>query len=133
MKIECKNKREGGSTIDIGGVAYEFKPLADGAHVAEVGKKEHVERFLSIPEAYCLYQPGKPVKEAPAPVVEETATVEGPHVDEAVNATETPEGTETPEAGADDLDALKAEYKAKFGSLPHYKWTAETIKAKLAE
>lgn len=129
MKIECKNKREGGSIIDISGVAYEFKPQADGAHVAEVGKKEHAERFLSIPEAYCLYQPGKKTVEqsAPAPVAEET--VEGPSADEAVEATETPE---VAEAG-NDLEALKAEYKAKFGSLPHYKWTAETIKAKLAE
>lgn len=129
MKIECKLKREGGSTIDIGGVAYEFKPQADGAHVADVGNKEHAERFLSIPEAYGIYAAGKPVKEAPAPVVKEPA-VEGPAADEAVESTETPEIVA--DAG-DDLDALKAAYKAKFGSLPHYKWTAETIKAKLAE
>ena len=123
MKIECKLKREGGSTIDIGGVAYEFKPQADGAHVADVGNKEHAERFLSIPEAYGIYAAGKPVKEAPAPVVKEPA------------AEETVETVEPIEAApvADDLDALKAQYKAKFGSLPHYKWTAETIKAKLAE
>ena len=128
MKIECKLKREGGSTIDIGGVAYEFKPQADGAHVADVGNKEHAERFLSIPEAYGIYVADKPVKEAPAPA-------QGPHVDSAVDATKTPEGTEATQivAAADDLDALKAAYKAKFGSLPHYKWTAETIKAKLAE
>ena len=123
MKIECKLKREGGSTIDIGGVAYEFKPQADGAHVADVGNKEHAERFLSIPEAYGIYAAGKPVKEAPAPVVKEPA------------AEETVETVEPIEAApvADDLDALKAQYKAKFGSAPHYKWTAETIKAKLAE
>lgn len=121
MKIECKNKREGGSIIDIGGVAYEFKPQADGAHVAEVGNKEHVERFLSIPEAYGLYTPGKktaPVEQvAPEPVVEEAP------VEETVA-----EVTEE-----NDIEALKAQYKAKFGSMPHYKWSIETIKAKLAE
>ena len=123
MKIECKLKREGGSTIDIGGVAYEFKPQADGAHVADVGNKEHAERFLSIPEAYGIYAAGKPVSVAPAPVVEEPAAEETIETVEAIEAAPV----------ADDLDALKAQYKAKFGSAPHYKWTAETIKAKLAE
>lgn len=127
MKIECKLKREGGSTIDIGGVAYEFKPQADGAHVADVGNKEHAERFLSIPEAYGIYAAGKPVKEAPAPVVEEHAA------EETVEPIEAAPVNVTLNDIADDLDALKAAYKAKFGSLPHYKWTAETIKAKLAE
>ena len=127
MKIECKLKREGGSTIDIGGVAYEFKPQADGAHVADVGNKEHAERFLSIPEAYGIYAAGKPVKEAPAPVVEEHAAKETVEPIEAAPVNVTLNDI------ADDLDALKAAYKAKFGSLPHYKWTAETIKAKLAE
>jgi len=130
MKIECKLKREGGSTIDIGGVAYEFKPQADGAHVADVGNKEHAERFLSIPEAYGIYAAGKPVKEAPAPVVEEHAAEE---TVETVEANEAAPVNVTLNDIADDLDALKAAYKAKFGSLPHYKWTAETIKAKLAE
>ena len=127
MKIECKLKREGGSTIDIGGVAYEFKPQADGAHVADVGNKEHAERFLSIPEAYGIYVADKPVKEAPAPVVEK------PAAEETVDAIEAAPVNVTLNDIADDLDALKAAYKAKFGSLPHYKWTAETIKAKLAE
>lgn len=128
MKIECKNKREGGSIIDIGGTDYHFKPQADGAHVADVAYEEHVERFLSIPEAYCIYKPGKAAKEQPAaaPVAQEAA-VEGPHVDEAVEA------TETPEIVSDDLDALKEAFKAKFGHAPHYKWSIETIKTKLAE
>lgn len=36
---------------------------------------------------------------------------------------------DTPEA--EDRAALAAEYKAKFGKLPHAKWTAEKIKAAL--
>jgi len=131
MKIECKAKREGGSVIDIGGIAYEFKPLADGAHVADVKSKEHVERFLSIPDTYCIYD-GK--AKAETPVVEEAPVTEeevAPGVDDAASDEDLP--TETVEPVADELDALKAEYKAKFGSAPHYKWSAETIKAKLAE
>ena len=124
MKIECKNKREGGSLIDIGGTEYHFKPQADGAQVADVAYEEHVERFLSIPEAYGIYKPGKPAKEAPvaAPVAEQ-----GPHADEAV------ETNEAPEIVGDDIEALKEAFKAKFGHAPHYKWTIQTIKTKLAE
>lgn len=125
MKIECKNKREGGSLIDIGGTEYHFKPQADGAHVADVAYEEHVERFLSIPEAYCIYRPGNPAKVVEAPSL--GAQAEGPNADEAVEA------TETPEIVGDDIEALKEAFKAKFGHAPHYKWTIQTIKTKLAE
>jgi hypothetical protein len=33
----------------------------------------------------------------------------------------------------DDKEALSVEYKAKFGKAPHYRMTAESIKAALAE
>lgn len=59
MQIECKLKREGGSDIDIGGLIYEFRPLPDGAHVADVADEEHIARFLAIPEGYRLYKPGQ--------------------------------------------------------------------------
>lgn len=125
MKIECKLKREGGSVIELGGVEYHFKPQADGAHVDDVAYEEHIERFLSIPEAYCIYKPGTAVKEAPAaaPVAKETSEPQ---------PQETTEAPEAAEAG-DDLDALKEAFKAKFGHAPHYKWTIQTIKTKLAE
>jgi len=124
MKIECKNKREGGSVIDIGGVEYHFKPQADGAHVADVAYEEHIERFLSIPEAYCIYKASKPTKEAPAPVVEAEAA---PQPEENAEAEETVAET------GDDLEDPKKAFKAKFGHAPHYKWDVETIKTKLAE
>lgn len=127
MKIECKNKREGGSIIDIGGTDYHFQQQADGAHVADVAYEEHIERFLSIPEAYCIYKPSKATKEAPAPVVEAEAA---PQSQENTQETEpVAEATE----GGDDLEALKEAFKAKFGHAPHYKWSVETIKTKLAE
>lgn len=56
MKIECKLKREGGTKAEIEGVVYHFAPQEDGAHVAEVLKESHQDRFLSISEAYRLYR-----------------------------------------------------------------------------
>lgn len=124
MKIECKLKREGGSIIDIEGVAYEFKPQADGAHVADVGNDAHAERFLSIPEAYGIYRAGKAVKEAPAPApgVDNTPLEEGLPTEVVEPVTD----------AGDDLNALKAEYKERFGKAAHHTWSAETIKDKLA-
>lgn len=121
MKIECKLKREGGTVIDIDGIDYTFVPQADGAHVAEVTKEAHIERLLGISDAYCIYR-GKSSKAA-APAV----TPEEPVV---VTATEE---TDAEETDSDEPVSLKDAYKAKFGHLPHHKWSDETIKSKLAE
>lgn len=56
MKVECKLKRDGGTKIDLDGVEYHFKPLKDGAHVAEVTDEAHLERLQQIPEAYKPYK-----------------------------------------------------------------------------
>lgn len=66
MKIQCILERKGGTVTDIGGVEYHFEPLDDGAHVAEVENEAHIDRFLSISEAYKVYHgkgtpKGKPV------------------------------------------------------------------------
>lgn len=42
----------------------------------------------------------------------------------------TPENTGRPE---DEREAAAQEYKAKFGKLPHYKWTIEKIREELAK
>lgn len=55
MKIECKLKRNGGSKVDIDGIEYHFEPLNDGAHVADVEDKDHIDRFLAISEGYRVY------------------------------------------------------------------------------
>jgi hypothetical protein len=67
MKIECILKRDGGTKADIDGIEYHFEPLSDGAHVAEIEKTEHIDRFLAIPEGYKVYHgkevpSGEPVK-----------------------------------------------------------------------
>lgn len=56
MQIECKLKREGGSKVELGGILYHFLPLPDGAHVADVEREDHQDRFLSIAEGYRLYR-----------------------------------------------------------------------------
>lgn len=53
--LESIIKRSNGTRVTFGGgaVVYHFKPDSTGAHVAEVGNVEHVERLLSIkPQAY---------------------------------------------------------------------------------
>lgn len=70
MKIECILKREGGSVVDLGGIEYHFEPVADGAHVAEVEDKAHIDRFLSISEGYKLYHGKEEPKGAPKQIGE---------------------------------------------------------------
>lgn len=52
MQIECKIKREGGSTIELYGKKYEFLPDELNRHVCEVEDKKAIQRLLSIPEGY---------------------------------------------------------------------------------
>lgn len=129
MKIECKCKREGGSVIDIDGIQYEFKPGADGAHVAEVTKTEHIERFLAIPEGYKIH--GK-AEAKPKKVAEKTVPV----TDEGNEDGDEGEENEGNEEGAGDepeldLDALRQAYTEQFGKAPHPSMKAESILAKL--
>lgn len=54
MKIECILQRDGGTVVELPGKTYHFAPQEDGRHVADVAIEPHIERFLSIPEAYRL-------------------------------------------------------------------------------
>ena len=54
MKIECILHRDGGTVVELPGQTYHFAPQDDGRHVADVTIEAHIERFLSIPEAYRL-------------------------------------------------------------------------------
>ena len=94
MKIQCILKREGGSVVDIGGIQYHFEPVADGAHVAEVSDEAHIDRFLSIADAYKVYHGSEEPKGQPTVIGESTlANVPAP------------EGTkpEAPLAGSENL------------------------------
>lgn len=87
MKIECILKREGGSVVDLGGIEYHFEPLADGAHVADVEDKAHIDRFLSISEGYKLYHGKDTPKGEPKQIGELTlANVPAPEGTKPVGA-----------------------------------------------
>jgi hypothetical protein len=116
MKIECKAKREGGSLIDIGDTEYHFKPIADGAHVADVANEEHIERFLSIRDTYCIYKKGGSEKNT-----------------ESADEQTSGESAEPEDVAVVDVEALKQAYLEKFGKLPHHKLGIDKIKAALAE
>lgn len=52
MKIQCLQKREGGSLVNLGNIEYRFLPDAIGRHVCEVIDQAHIERFIAISEGY---------------------------------------------------------------------------------
>lgn len=52
MKIECILKRKGGTEITLGATKYHFTPDELDRHVAEVSDETHINRLLSITEAY---------------------------------------------------------------------------------
>lgn len=53
MKIVCKVIRPGGTVVEFGHKKYHFKPETEGGHhVAEVTDQAHIDRLLSITEAY---------------------------------------------------------------------------------
>lgn len=68
MKIQCILERKGGTIAELGGIEYHFEPLEDGAHVAEITNEAHIDRFLSIPEAYKIYHGELEPKGKPAPI-----------------------------------------------------------------
>ena len=73
MKIQCVLERKGGSKVELGGLEYHFEELEDGAHVADVEKEEHIDRFLSISEAFKVYHGKGTPKGSPVQVGELTA------------------------------------------------------------
>ena len=75
MKIECILQRKGGTHVEMPGKSYHFAPQDDGRHVAEVTNESHIERFLSIREAYRIMRsPGAAaVEETLAPAVDDGA------------------------------------------------------------
>ena len=54
MLIELTLRRKGGTVVTIDGQTYHFRPDTAGKHVCEVADRRHIQRFLSIAEAYQL-------------------------------------------------------------------------------
>lgn len=73
MLIESKIRRLAGTRVTLGAIAYHFMPDALGRHVADVEDVEHLTRFLSISEGFCVAAPlaaaaVQPVPAQPAPL-----------------------------------------------------------------
>lgn len=120
MKIECLLKRIGGTKAEIGGVEYHFAEQADGKFIAEVTDKSHIERFLSILEAYqeagvtkVSSKPSNPVEVAPTQVEPEATT-------------QTNEAVLLPES-ATEQDELIAEAKS-LGIRANRNWGVERLR-----
>lgn len=68
MNIECILRRKGGTVVEMPGKTYHFAPTQDDErHIADVNIDAHVERFLSIREAYRIARtPGAEAVESDA-------------------------------------------------------------------
>lgn len=55
MIIQSLLKRKGGTIVDIDGVEYAFTPDSNDNHICEVKEQSHIDRFLSISEAYAEF------------------------------------------------------------------------------
>jgi hypothetical protein len=87
MDIECKLHREGGTKVTLGNIEYHFTPQPDGAHVAAVEVEDHIDRFLSISEAYKMY---RGVASSAAPIVAQQEQQAAPTFVVAVSASHPP-------------------------------------------
>lgn len=55
--IQCLLEREGGEEVELYGKTLKFVPNEQGHHVCEVSSLKAYKRLMSIPEAYCEYDP----------------------------------------------------------------------------
>lgn len=138
MLVECILKRAGGTKVDLDGIVYHFTDKNDrsglGRHIAIVGTKAHVQRFMQIPEGYQLaddLEPSAPaVLTTPAPVIAAAAppvtlAEPDPVAPPPVPVADVePTGAEvaalpTEEELADmDLDALRLQAEKEIGRKP---------------
>lgn len=148
MLLKSNITRQKGTIIEFDGpegprsVLYHFRPDADGDHVADVSD-EHAEILLALPgKAFSFKRTAVSVivTEPPADPGEiaekkaETATITQPPQLSVLPVK--PEGGSQAEpsvAGADEREALIAEYVALFGQNPHPASKTETLRAKIAE
>lgn len=140
MLIVSKIERKGGSRVTIGGSEYLFEPRGPkGEHVAEVENRDHIERFLSVPEGFAPYDPEEAKEIMPHPTPEQRLE-DGVEPDEGDEDGEN-EGEDDPESTLEnriepdqddgleemsDLDLSHA-YKDEFDAAPRKNMKRETI------
>lgn len=121
MIIQSKIERANGTSVDLFGKRYEFKPNGSGDHVCEVTDQQAIERFLAVTEGYCEYKAGgKNTK---------TNTAEAkPPVDDELDDDEIELSVE-PIKQSDEMseDEARQAYVEKFGKNPHHAMKLENI------
>ncbi len=125
MKIESILKRPNGTTIELDGVNYHFKPesgVVAAPHICEVEEPGHLAILLAIPEGYRIYIP---------PATAETASEPAP----AARTVVAPESSATtmPVAGVVTTDAKPPAHPAPAAAGAKPLTAAQKKKAKAAE
>jgi hypothetical protein len=138
IAVESIIRRDGGTRVTLGKMAYHFKPMPDGAHVAVVDDPRHVSRFLSISEGYRVYDPDLVDEPAPAPFVtplppaaEDESPVETDTI--ADDETNPPEDEAEPLPSLDGMSRadLEATFLKEVGRKPNAKQKDETLVAQI--
>lgn len=117
MLIEHTTKRLNGSVHTIGGTKYHFAPNDEGAHVAEVEDRAHIQRFLSIP-SFVVYSGEAPAADAPvapAPVEPVAPAPAGGDDQQPTPLEEAPD------------EVLTQLYEEAYGKKPHHKVKRDKI------
>ena len=116
MLIEHTTKRLNGSVHTIGGTKYHFAPNDEGAHVAEVEDRAHIQRFLSIP-SFVVYSGETPAADAP------------PAANAPLKPAQGNEGDGQQPTPLEDLsdEEIKKIFEETFDKKPHHKTKRETL------
>lgn len=129
MKIESIIRRKKGTVVNMQGAVYHFSPDSDGRHIADVTNREHVAKFLAIPEGYCLVMDEETNGndcENNIPIIEQHEN----------NETHT-ENKSVPVSEGKDKHGrsqyLVDKFAEKFGRQPHHAWNDERIKNEIDE
>lgn len=157
MLIISKIRRAHGTTVNLNGAVYHFRPAVPGGdHVCEVSIPEHIERFRAIPEGYEVPAPTSDAPAAPllidwpvaapaapaAPLPEVTMGASalvaplgdsdaGPLVGDSDAGPPETEPTITDFDAMDEGD-LREAYQRRFGRAAHPKAKVSTLRAALA-
>ncbi len=144
MRIELTLRRKGGSIVEMAdGTKYHFAPsAADPRHIADVTKKDHIRRLLSI-EGYDIAD-GEDDDTAP-----QTKTpIERPEASDASDLIrldlsdvedEEPEDGEGEDDPAEKIgdaltdEELRARFEATLGRAPHPAMKRDNLIAKIRE
>lgn len=140
--VECILKRKGGTTVDLDGTTYHFRPNENGAHVCPVKISKHLGRFLSIVEGYRLYDEGDDDLDQDETTTSDTDSA---LMDAERGVLGVSTGTEVPGLAAapeqtDDVnasheqpqdEALRARYEEVLGRKPHPNAKPDTMQASI--